>query len=211
MKGLTRLAMLMLLASVYAVAQLKVGSISSLEQLRAALKAGESIKVGTTQINSVRFANELRIAHDRTMAVLTGQSTGALALFKPDGRLTAVIETGRLVSYQFAELGRDGTEGILTDEILGIGTGVVIRRFKLYSPADNQEIKVLWQAPSYVLKAPWSNGEPSPEVSEEYGYVRFDPGSGVYPARISYAFRDRSGHWSVKLYSLASGTVRAIN
>jgi hypothetical protein len=211
MKAPACVAMLVVLASVHALGQVKVDSISNLEQLRRALKAGDNIKIGSTQVDSVRFASEVRISGDRTAVALGGRYTGALALFKPDGTLAAVIETKTIVSSQFAQLDDDGTLGIVTDEVDGIGTGIIVRRFKLYSTTNGHPFNVLWRAPSYVHKAPWSHGEPAHGESLEYGYVRLDPDGSGHPAQMSYAFRDTGGHWSMKLYSLASGSVRELN
>jgi hypothetical protein len=166
--------------------------------------------IGSIHLTSVQSVNELRISRERTAVIAVGQQSGAVALFRPDGALAAVIETKPVISFQAIQLDEYGPAGIITDEVEAHGTGILIREFKLYSFTTDQQIRLLWHARSFVDEALWSPDRPNLRVSSDNGYVRFDPDGGRYAGRMSYAFRDSSGHWKTKTYRVTPNDVQEL-
>ena len=200
------LTICMLLAQALGQAGTSQDRNPNLEEVRSSLRAGGNVDIGSVHLAAAKSATEVSI-HDHVFMIVTDSSSGVLALFRSDGKLSDSVKLGTIVSSQVVDLDDGDIAGIVIDEVEGKGTGVVLRQFKLYSISDASKIDELWHAPSFARKAPWSSSEPEPKVTTERGYLAFNRGGAGFPPEMSYAFCDAKRHWSTKLYKVSRGHV----
>ncbi len=181
----------------------------TLEQIRSSLRTGGSVDIGSVHLAASKSVTEMNL-RDHVLMIVTDSYSGVLALFRSDGTLSDSVKLGTIVSSQVVDLNDGDTAGIAIDEVEGKGTGVVLRQFKLYFVSDASKLDELWHAPSFARKAPWSSSEPEPKVTTERGYLNFNRGGAGFPPEMSYAFCDRKGHWTTKLYKVSHSHVELI-
>ena len=177
-----------------AAGQVKTNRAHNLEEIRAALKSGGDVDIGSVHVGAAKLVMQVSVSHDRVLMAVKGSSGGALALFKSDGELADAVKVGSVISYQVLDLDEDDVSGIVTDEVEGAGTGILLRQFRLYSLAATDHVTEIWHAPSFSRKAPWSSTEPEPPVKTERGYLAFNRAGAGYPAQMFYALCDAQGH-----------------
>jgi hypothetical protein len=105
------------------------------------------------------------------------------------------------------DLAEDGNSVIVTDEVVGWGTGVLEKSFVIYRVAK-AEIRKIWTGESYFLSAPWNPSGNIP-VTEKRCYVRFDPSGGAIEATFTHACVSSDGrHAMVKIYEWQEGSLK---
>lgn len=200
-----------LLATSFCTLGQTVKPLDTIEQLRSAVKTGGSIDIGPVHVQSVERAYEVGVGHDRIVVIVVGRPTGAIASFAMNSKLTDAIKTGPIVSFQVFDLDEDDVAEIATDEIDGVGTGILLRQFRLYTFGGGGNVRRIWEAKSFLEEEnPSSPQNPRPSLTREYGYLRFDYSGAGKPARMSYAIRNAQGHWQVKTLRLVRGHIQQV-
>ena len=159
----------------------------NLEQIRSSLRSGGGVDIGSVHLSSSKSVIEMNV-RDHVLMIVNDSSSGVLAVFKSDGKLSDSLKLGTIVSSQAVDLNDGDTGGIAIDEVEGKGTGVVLRQFKLYSVTDASKLDELRHAPSFARKAPWSSSESEPKVTTERGYLNFNRGALASPRRCPMRF-----------------------
>lgn len=106
---------------------------------------------------------------------------GDLFLFDAAGSLLVRAKTGELTWLQLFDFDVDGTAELITEEVDGRGTGVLIKGFHIYR-LSRAGVEPLWQGASYSRKEVGLDPETGESVYELVrGYVRCEPGGQASP------------------------------
>ena len=142
---------------------------------------------------------EIDIGGNRRVLAIYCSHSGGLIAFGSDGKALASRPTGAITSFQVIDLAEDGNSMIVTDEVVGWGTGVLLKSFLLYRVTTN-EIRRIWTGESFFVSAPWTPSGKI-QVTEKRCYVRFDPSGGAIEATFTHACASTDGrHLTTKIY-----------
>lgn len=145
-------------------------------------------KLGNIDLTAVDYFREIELGKGNRAIVVSANYGGGIAIFSPTRLMESSIATGEVESIRIFDLNGSGVSQILTDEVVGRGTGILIKNFNLYA-LDGNEIKRVWQGLSYKREgeqAPWQLGQPKGKVHEVQNFIRFDVAGAGYPSRMTY-------------------------
>lgn len=180
---------------------------ATLEEVRRLLADPQSGgKIGSIGIDGRRFARELEIGAGLRVVVISLRPEGGIAAFRADGSLLGTQSSGEITSVELFDLDEDGTSELMTEEVEGRGTGVLMKTFVLYGVSP-KGIQKLWSGESHFRSVPWNPGSRE-HAQERYGFLRCDPsGGGRTSAQMTYLAQDDNGKWTTKVYELHAGKV----
>ena len=160
-------------------------TVGTLEEARSLLDSQRptGALIGQLTLQGCNAHWELRVGSQLTILAVACREGGGLAIFPADGRLSSTHVTGELVTAQLIDIDEDGTPELLTDEVSGSGTGLMMRDYHLYQLAG-ASINDLWHGLSVSRETRWTAAGGTTQSSEETGFVRFEPSGGGSPARL---------------------------
>jgi hypothetical protein len=142
---------------------------------------------------------EIDIGGNRRVLAISCSHSGGLIAFGSDGKAFASVPTGAIASFQIFDLAEDGNSMIVTDEVVGWGTGLLQKSFLMYRVTTNEIYKV-WTGESFFRSAPWTTSGKI-QVTEKRCFVRFDPSSAAIEATFTHACATTDGrHLTAKIY-----------
>ena len=124
---------------------------SALDRARAALTArlsgGDVSELeGGISLSGFNSYREVDLGNGVRVLSVSSNESGLLA-FKPDGSLMGVKHIDPAVSVQIVDLDEDGTAELITEEVMGSGTGVLMKAYRIYAVQGG--IQRLWEGESY--------------------------------------------------------------
>lgn len=141
--------------------------------------------LGNVSLQGLVYSRELELGAGLRLILLSKDRSGGLALFSAEGVLADSISSGEFTWIQLFDLNGDGISEVITEEIAGRGTGVLIKDYNFYAIVNGQ-IKKLWQRRSYNFESLWSSARAPSKGQESKYFLRFDgPAAGI-PARMTY-------------------------
>jgi hypothetical protein len=175
----------------------------TLEQARRSLAQrvkGEAASIGLMNLEAFNFSWDLGIGRGLTVLAISCDLKGGLVAFRDDGSLIASEPAGEITSVQLFDLNEDGIAEVVTEEVAGRGTGVLMKNFCLYS-VTTETIKKLWSGESYFRSVPLKE--------ERVGFVRFDPSGGGRPrAQLVHLVRTDRGRFDRRVLEMIGQLVR---
>jgi hypothetical protein len=125
--------------------------------------------------------------------LLVGPWNSLLLIFDSKGCLKTQLELPDLDSVQTLDIDSDGKQEILVDQVDGHGTGILFKKFHLYSARD-QSIDELWSGLSFERVVNYLSG-PKPNLSLAVGLVKFEPGAvgSEIPPRLLHFIEKHKG------------------
>lgn len=188
--------------------QLRPVTISQARELLS--KTPRNGTLGALSLEGLTYSRELELGEGLRVVALSKNRGGGLALFSSAGVLEDSLPSDEITSIELFDLDGDGISEMLTEEIEGRGTGVLIENYKLYS-FDGGSIKKLWQRPSYIRDTPWTSDRAGQKIKETRYFVRFDGPSAGLPARMTYLEPTKGpGHYTETIYVMTGSAIRKI-
>jgi hypothetical protein len=183
----------------------------NLNQAREILAHGAPNQaLGPISLQGLNYSREIDIGKGLRVLVLSKNMSGGLILFSRDGVAKSFLATEEITSLQIFDLNEDGVSELITEEIEGRGTGVLVKNFKVYK-FDAEDIKEIWKGQSYSLSAPWNPDNKTQRVHETQSFLRFDRGIGGAPSRMTYLEPlDHTGRFRKTEYSMIEGAIRTV-
>jgi len=175
---------------------------TELQQARALLSRPTPTGViAGLKLDGFRFSRELEVGGGVRVMAIAGQFGGGLAAYGASGDLIASIATHEITWLQLFDLDEDGQSEVITEEVDGRGTDVLMKSFAVYG-IRSKKIEKLWSGESYFRSVPYDR----PNASEErLGFIRFFPSGGGYAnARLIHVQRIE-GHWRENVYEMRDG------
>jgi hypothetical protein len=125
---------------------------SALDRAHATLSAklgGSDVSEldGGVSLSGFNFYREVDLGNGFRVLLISSNESGVL-VFKPDGSLLGVKHVDPAVSLQIVDLDEDGTAELITEEITGSGTGVLMKAYRIYA-VRGSGIERLWEGESY--------------------------------------------------------------
>ncbi len=162
------------------------GNRSDIESLRHALEArtrNEEPDQSVTRIDLRGYNWHRRIDPSPSIRVVAASyhRRGELFLFDAGGSLLKRLKTHELTWLQLFDFDLDGIDEIITEEIDGSGTGVIIKSYHIYR-ISQADIEPLWEGVSYSRK--WFGKDPETgesKVEMIRGYLRYEPSANGRP------------------------------
>jgi hypothetical protein len=172
----------------------------SLEDARRVLAQPKGTEtIANVPLAGFQFSREIEIGGGRRVVAISCARSGGLVAFGGDGNSIASVQTGEITSLEVFDLVEDGTSEIITDEIEGAGTGVLIRSFVVYRVTAS-EIRKIWKGESLSRSAPWKPVG-NTHVSQKTCFLRFDPSGAGQPATMSHVCTTIGDHhFAEKIY-----------
>lgn len=167
---------------------------------------------GTERLAGISLAEfesyrEIDIGGSRRVLAISCSHGGGLIAFGQDGNSIASIQTGKITSFLVFDFAEDGNSVIVTDEVDGTGTGVLIKSFSMYRVTVGV-IRKIWTGDSFLRSAPWIPSG-NIRITEKRCYVRFDPTGAVIEATFTHACPTRDGqHLTMKIYEWRDGSLK---
>lgn len=150
---------------------------TDLEVVREVLKvvrtSGHQIKFALPaklRLEGYRFHWELSIAPDVHVILVSRTRGGALLAFREDGSLAGLVETAEITSaglFDFDD--EDGPAEVITEQIEGGGTGVLLKRYHIYRIGKNGPQEV-WKEDSLDFDASYNRTVRGAIRMEEGGF-----------------------------------------
>jgi hypothetical protein len=161
-------------------------AVVTIDQARQMLETYSSgKKLGNIDLTAVNYFSEIGLGKGIRAIVVSTNYGGGIAIFSPKGLMESSLATGEAESIQVFDLNDDGVSEILLDEIIGKGTGILIKNFSLYV-LDAYSIKKVWTRLSYKMEAPWQPDPTKIKVHQVENFIRFDQAGAGYPDRMTY-------------------------
>jgi hypothetical protein len=199
---LARLLVLLLATGWTGAAEAQQGKRFTLDQLRRALQnlRADQPKGGPPPIDlaGYSFHWELRLGDTGTLVVISRNLGGYVLTFAPQGALKGLQATDEIVSMQLCELDDDGVPELITDEIVGRGTGILSREFRVYRVSATP-IRRLWNAPSFEYLEQSRPGEKA-YFSTVRAFLRCDPSGGGDRPQLDYRREENDGRGKVRRF-----------
>lgn len=142
-------------------------------------------KLGNIDLTAVNYFREIELGKGIRAIVVSTNYGGGIAVFSPNGLMESSLATGEAESIQVFDLNGGDVSQILTDEVIGKGTGFVERDFNLYA-LSGYSIKKVWAGLSYKMEAPWQPDQTKIRVHVVENFIRFDEAGTGYPCRMTY-------------------------
>lgn len=153
---------------------------------------------------------EIDIGSNRRVLAISCSHSGGLIAFANDGKFIASIRTGEITSFQVFDLAEDGNSMIVTDEVEGEGTGLLVKSFSMYRTTRG-EIRKIWTGESFLRSAPWTPSG-NIQVTEKKCYVRFDPASAAIRGTMTHACAAADGrHLTLRIYEWREDSLKEQN
>lgn len=162
------------------------------------------VRIPLAEFESYR---EIDIGANRRVLGISCSHAGGLIAFDSAGKAFASIPTGRIDSFLIFDFAEDGNSVIVTDEVIGWGTGMLDKSFLMYRVTAD-EISKIWTGESFFRSAPWS---PSGhiQVTEKRCYARFDPSSAAIKATFTHVCATTDGrNVDTKVYEWNDNSLR---
>jgi hypothetical protein len=126
---------------------------------------------------------EVEVGGGYRVLVISCKHGGGLMVFGPSLRLTSSMKTDDIKSVTLLDLDEDGISEVLTDEVEGEGTGILLGQFVVYRVSPGP-IRRLWDGVSLYQASSWDPKAGFTGGIRREGFVRFDPSGGGVPARL---------------------------
>jgi hypothetical protein len=180
----------------------------TLEEARRVLVASSGKDaLATIPLAEFESYREIDIGGNRRVLAISCSHSGGLIAFDSDGKAIASTQTGKITSIQVFDFAEDGNSEIVTDEVVGWGTGVLDKSFSMYRVMSG-EIRKIWTGESFSRSAPW-NPSGHIQITEKRCYVRFDPASAAISATMTHACTTSDGrHSNMKIYEWREDSVK---
>jgi len=174
---------------------------STIEAARHALEKGEGT-IGKIPLRGVRFHWDAAAGRYRVL-VIAGNLEGGIAVFDSNGKMVSSLPSAEPLSVQLVDLDFDGTAEIITDEVVGRGTGALHQAFHIYRLGATGTVADVWKGDSYLA---------TPTEGPKRGYLRIDPTSSRTPG---YAIRhlevdEPTGRTRSEVLQLINGAVQVL-
>jgi hypothetical protein len=147
--------------------------------------------IANVSLARFQFSREIEIGGGRRVVAISCARSGGLVAFGRDGKSVASVQTGEIISIEVFDLAEDGTSEIITDEIEGAGTGVMLRSFVVYRVTAS-EIRKIWTGESLFRSTPWNSSGNDHTILKRC-YLRFDPSGAGQKAKMTYACTKSDG------------------
>jgi hypothetical protein len=185
--------------------------ILTIDQARQALRESSSNEMlGTISLQGLDWSREVDLGRGIQVIVLSKNRSGGLVLFSADGRLELSVTTNEITSLQCFDLNNDGVSELVTEEVEGRGTGILVKAFKIYSRSVHGLEKV-WERRSYSREAHWDPNSSTQKVRETSYFLRFDSAGAGAPDRMTYLEPSgQSGQYKKSVYTMDGLTVRQV-
>lgn len=213
MRATFALLLLFLANSLVVIAQDSQGPpIITIDQARQALRDSSSNEtLGGISLQSLDWSREVDLGRGIRVIALSKNWSGALVLFSPNGRLESSVTTNEITSLQCFDLNQDGVSELVTEEVEGRGTGILVKAFKMYTRSA-QGLEKVWERRSYSREAPWDPNSSTRKVRETLYFLRFDSAGAGASARMTYLEpSSQSGQYRRSVYTMEGLTVRHIS
>lgn len=186
--------------------------ILTIDQARQALRERSSDEMlGTVSLQGLDWSREVDLGQGIRVIALSKNLGGGLVLFSPNGRVESSVTTNEITSLQCFDLNDDGVSELVTEEVEGRGTGILVKDFKIYSQSVHGLEKV-WERRSYSREAPWDPNSSTQKIRETLYFLRFDSAGAGAPARMTYLEPSgQSGQYRKSVYTMDGLTVRQIS
>lgn len=171
----------------------KESQLSSLRGRLDSIKPYESLKLEPALPVASREhlrSFELPVDESKKAILLVGPWDSILLVFNTAGKLIHQRQLPKVDSVQTLDLDSDGSQEILMDQVDGTGSGLLLKRYHLYSIADHS-IRDCWQGDSLVrFISP--GAKPSAEEKLAFGFVKLEPARAGFPGRLFHILESRS-------------------
>jgi hypothetical protein len=207
---LTTLLVLMVLSSTRAQDAARAPTLT-IDQARQMIgHTSATGTLGTIDIHGLNYSRELDLGHGVRVIVLSKNLSGGIAAFSPNGLLENSITTNEITWAQLFDLNDDGVSELVTEEIEGRGTGILVKNFSLYVIGPGG-IKQAWKRVSYRREAAWKPEGATEKPTETQYFLRFDQAGAGYPSRMTYLEPlNHSGQFRKTVYIMSGETIREI-
>lgn len=154
---------------------------TQLDEARAKLDRGDAEgAIGNITLAGYSFSREVGVGAGKRVIVISCNLAGGIALYDRNGSLVSTTRTQEITSLQVVDVDEDGVADLLTEEIDGRGTGVLLKSFRLYR-VETDAVRQVWQGESYNRRE-----NERGRVRELIGFLRFDPSGGGRNARLTH-------------------------
>lgn len=186
-------------------------SALTIDQARQILDRGTpSATLGAITLEGLNYSREIGLGQGLRVIVLSKNTGGGLLLFSPSGVLQNSIATGEITWIQLFDLNDDGISEVVTEEVEGRGTGILVKNFKLYTVADGR-IEQIWKHLSYRRESSWNPASPQQNVNEMQCFLRFDAAGGGSASRMTYLEPLKNGaQFRKSEYVMSGSTIREL-
>lgn len=182
-------------SSLLAMLLFACGELAGASDLDRAREAIERIRngsardelIGSTRLNGFRFAQEVPMPDGRMLLIVSREDGGALILYSARGALLGLTETARILSIQLVHLNNDDTPELVTEQLVGRGTGVRDQDFVVYR-VDAGRMVYIWRGEALVHRSPALDGS---ELTQRIGFVHcFEGMFGEEPKLVHVTVAD---------------------
>lgn len=142
-------------------------------------------ELGSISLRAFDFWRELEIGKGIEVLAISCDRGGGLAAFRPDGSNIGTVPTGKIIWLQLFDLNEDGVSEVITEEVEGEGTGILMKAFSVYMITP-KAIKKVWKGESYLAETIASSSKVLALKVAKQGFVRFDESGGGRKARMTY-------------------------
>ncbi|HXG58217.1 MAG TPA: hypothetical protein VNL91_04270 [Thermoanaerobaculia bacterium] len=149
-----------------------------LERKRAGTATEDAL--GPLPLAAFKDAWEFRFGDGRTVLIVSTEYAGAILLYSSAGGLVTARRTGSALSVQSQDVNADGTPELLTEEVVGRGTGIRDHQFVLYS-IGSAGIETAWHGEALTHRA---IGDA--QASRRVGFVRIHQSMFNTPAGLDH-------------------------
>ena len=208
-KLLTASLLAVLSAHTSTVAQRSGLTIGQARQILAG-KDQSTKTLGTISLQGLDYSREIEMGQGFRVIVLSRHMGGGLLAFSPEGSLENSIATDEITWFQLIDLSNDQASQLVTEEVIGRGTGITVKEFRLYA-IDKVGIRLVWNRLSYRAESLWNAGSSAHQVKETQCFLRFDEAGAGMPRRMTYLELLPSGvDYKKTVFEISGATIREI-
>jgi len=194
-------------------------SRAEVEAVRSALNAKRTgqgdVPSDIVDLSGYNFHWEIDLGTGLHAIVVSCNLRGIILIFNNSSSIVSKKHTGEIVSASLFDFDGDGIGELITEQIEGRGTGVLVKKYYIYRVSAG-EFRELWQGLAYshmMLKESTKSGLPLFEVIR--GFIRYEPGGGGVPGpRLLHLTETATNGQSITLerraYVFKEGTFREI-
>jgi len=149
--------------------------------------------IGQISLKGFEFSREIEVGGGLRVIAVSCNLGGGMLAFRGDGSLLNSITTNEIVGIRLLNLRGNKYSELVTEEVEGRGTGVLIKSFDLYV-VSNEPLKRIWTSESYVFESDWIAATNRTKTTKLVsGYLRVDDNIYGHSFVLTYILIDDQG------------------